>query len=73
MCITKMWDLYFKFLFRLQPICDIFITVLNTYRDLYRHKNVYIFVKAGKISLFHPFLGSCKLLILYLNGEKKIT
>lgn len=34
---------------------------------------MYIFVKAGKISLFHPFLGSCKLLILYLNGEKKIT
>lgn len=32
---------------------------------------MYIFVKASKISLFHPFLGSCKLLILYLNGEKK--
>lgn len=69
-CITKMWNFYLKFLFKLQMICDIFLTVLNTYRDLYRHK-MYIFVKAGKISLFHPFLGSCTLLILYLNGEKK--
>lgn len=32
---------------------------------------MYIFVKVGKIFLFYLFLGSCKLLILYLNGEKK--